>query len=400
MGATMRVGVVGAGVLGASLAHHLRLRGAQVTLVDAVGPGSGTSSRGAGLLGEGGWHETSIRLVGRSLQLLQAFSDECARLAIPFKLSVTGSTTLVPEGLVASARALAKLQSVAGADVREVAPEDVPDLPRHAGVDASDVAAAFHYPRDAWALPRMYTEVLTMGLDEAGARVLRGAARLTARGDRVALHVDGAPLDVDAVVAAAGVRTRALLQGAGVDAPLLAYRTQALRVTHPRAHEVPILHDAVQGCYLRPSFPGQLVVGDGTTTRPEDPDAWVATGDAAFVASSLARLRRRFPFLAHARAEEAWAGLDAATPDRLLLAGPHPHLDGLWLLAGGNGHGFMRAPATGEGLAAMMLGERPPVDLAAYDPSRFAGRMSADFVIREGYSLSDAPEVAPRGGER
>lgn len=400
MGARMRVGVVGAGVLGASLAHHLRLRGAEVTLVDAVGPGSGTSSRGAGLLGEGGWHETSIRLVTRSLQLLQAFSDECARLAIPFKLNVTGSTTLVPEGLVGSARALAALQREAGADVREVPPAGVPALPRHAGLDLAGVAAAFHYPRDAWALPRMYTEVLTMGLEEAGARVLRGAARLAAEGGRALLRVDGAPLDVDAVVVAAGIRTRALLREAGVDAPLLAYRTQALRVTHPRAHEVPILHDAAQGSYLRPSFPGQLVIGNGTTTHPEDPDGWDADADDAFIELSLARLRRRFPFLAEARASDAWAGLDAATPDRLLLAGKHPHLDGLWLLAGGNGHGFMRAPATGESLAAVMMGERPRIDLAAYDPARFSGRMSADFAIREGYSLSDAPEVAPHGGER
>ncbi|HWH07777.1 MAG TPA: FAD-dependent oxidoreductase, partial [Candidatus Thermoplasmatota archaeon] len=43
----MRAVVVGAGVLGVSLAHHLRVGGADVTLVEAAAPGSGTSSRGA-----------------------------------------------------------------------------------------------------------------------------------------------------------------------------------------------------------------------------------------------------------------------------------------------------------------------------------------------------------------
>ena len=394
----MRVVVVGAGVLGTSLAHHLRLRGADATLVEAAAPGSGTSSRGAGLLGEGGWHPTGIRLVTRSLELLRDFSDACAQQGVPFRLNVTGSTTLVPEGLVPHARALAAAQRAAGADVREVPLADVPGLPLHAGVDLDGVAAAFHYPRDAWALPRLYAEILALSLP----RVVRGAASLAVRDGRAVVRVSGETLPADAVVLACGVHTRALLQEAGLDAPLRAYRTQALRVLHPRAAAVPILHDAVQGCYLRPHSPGQLLVGNGTTTTPEDPTRWRAEADAAFVEASLARVRRRFPFLADARPGEAWAGIDAATPDRLLLAGPHPDQPDAWLLAGGNGHGFMRAPAVGESLAALLVGERPRVALDAYDPRRFAGRMGMDFRIREGYALegpglSEKAEVGPRG---
>ena len=394
----MRVVVVGAGVLGASLAHHLTLRGADATLVEASAPGSGTSSRGAGLLGEGGWHPTSIRLVTRSLELLRRFANECAERGAPFRLNVTGSTTLVPEGLAPHARALARLQREAGADVRDVPLDDVPGLPLHAGVDLDGVAAAFHYPRDAWALPRLYTEIVSLALPN----VVRGAARLSVRDGRAGVRVDGAPLPADAVVLACGVGTRAVLRGAGLDAPLQAYRTQALRVQHARAASVPILHDAVQGCYLRPHFPGQLIVGNGTTTTPEDPERWNAAADAAFVAASLARVRKRFPFLGDARAADAWAGIDAATPDRLLLAGPHPDQPDARLLAGGNGHGFMRAPAVGESLAALLLGERPRVPLDAYAPARFAGRMGAPFRIREGYSLegpglSENAQVGPRG---
>ena len=393
----MRVVVLGAGVLGASLAHHLTLRGADATLVEASAPGAGASGRGAGLLGEGGWHPTGIRLVTRSLDLLKTFSDGCEAANAPFRLHVTGSTTLVPEGLAPHARALAAVQRAAGADVREVPLEDVPGLPLHAGVDLAGVAAAFHYPRDAWALPRLYAELLVQSLPH----VVRGAARLLVRDGRAAVTVDGEPLPADAVVLACGVHPRALLRGAGLDAPLQAYRTQALRVLHPRAAAVPILHDAAQGCYLRPHVPGQLLVGNGTTTTPEDPDRWNAEADAAFVEASMARVRRRFPFLADARPGDAWAGIDAATPDRLLLAGPHPDQPDAWLLAGGNGHGFMRAPAVGESLAALLLGERPRVPLDAYAPSRFAGRMGMPFRIREGYALegpglSETAEVGPR----
>lgn len=389
----MRAVVLGAGVLGVAAACELQARGVDVTLVEAVGPGSGTSSRGAGLVAEGGWHPTSIRLVTRSLQILRAFAADSA----PFRLHEVGSTTLVPAHLAPAARAMARLQRDAGADVREVKPDDLPALPRHAGLDVSGVATALHYPRDAWALPRLYAEIRALLFEEAGGRRVKGAARLVQRDGRARAMVGDDALDADAVVVACGIHTRAILQGAGLDAPLRAYRTQAARLTHPRAHEAPILHDAVQGCYLRPHFNGQLVIGNGTTTMSEDPLRWKAEADEAFVRASLARVRARFPHLGDVAPGDAWAGLDAATPDRLLLAGRHPDLDRLWLLVGGNGHGFMRAPAAGESLAQTILGERPHVDLASYDPARFRGRLSEDFPIREGYSLSEDAEVAARG---
>lgn len=306
----------------------------------------------------------------------------------PFRFFEVGSTTLVPERLADGARRLAKLQRGEGVLVEEVAPEDVPSLPRHAGIDPSGAALALHYPRDGWGTPRLYCEVLASALKEAGAKVERAAASLARDEDgRIVARANGERVDADAVVLAAGIHARALLREAGLDAPLLAYRTQAARILHGRAHELPSLHDAVLGGYMRPGPHGHLVAGNGTTTTPEDPSAWKATADEPFVQNALARLRRRFPFLHDARVDDAWAGLDVATPDRLMLAGRLSDAPGLWLCVGGNGHGFMRAPAVGESLAAMIAGRQPPVDLSAYDPARF--RSADAFDVREGYSLEE-----------
>lgn len=386
----VKVAVVGAGVLGVAAAAGLARGGAaQVTLVEMEGPGSGTSRRGAGLVCEGMWHPTSLALVRRSMALLHELTRECDEKGHPFRFHVTGSSTLVPAFHVAPTRRLVDLQRAGGADARILAPADAAELPGHEGVRLDDAAEVVHYPRDGWALPSLYTRVLTDLLErEHGMGHVKGRARLRREGARVAVEVDGARVEADEVVVAAGIHTRALLQGFGLDAPVVPYRTQALRVHHPSAHEVPILHDALLGFYLRPGEPGQLLVGDGTTTTPEDPERWKRDADDAFVVDSLRRLGHRIPGLAQeARAGEAWAGLDAATPDRLLLAGRHPDAEGLWLLAGGNGHGFMRAPSAGESLAALVLGRRSPVDLRTYDPARFRGRMGMPFDVREGYSL-------------
>ena len=379
----MRVVVVGAGVLGASLARALTHAGVRVTLVERDRPGGGTSSRGAGLVAEGMWHPTSLRLVARSIRLLRALSQEGEALGHPFRFHETGSTTLLPPRLVPAARALVRMQRAEGVPVREMQPADLVALPRHEGMRVDDVALGLHYPRDGWGLPRLCSEVQAHQAQLEGATLVRGEARLS----RGAVVVGGDRHEADVVVAAGGVWTRELLRTGGLDAPLQAYRTQALRFADPAAERVPMLHDAVQGFYLRPGIPQHLVAGNGTTTTPEDPARWRADADASFQDATLRRLRHRFPTIQGA-VSEAWAGIDAATPDRLLLAGPHPDDARVWLLAGGNGHGFMRAPAAAESLAAMLLGERPPVDLAAYAPSRFAS-MSDDFRIREGFSLEE-----------
>src|ERR1700678_2690576 len=45
---TERIVVVGAGVIGASIAYHLAKRGARVAIVDAVGPGAGATEKSFG----------------------------------------------------------------------------------------------------------------------------------------------------------------------------------------------------------------------------------------------------------------------------------------------------------------------------------------------------------------
>lgn len=362
----MKVAIVGAGVFGSAIAMGLAQHGAEVTLIDAHGPGSGTSSRGAGLVGAGLWHPTGIHLALRSSQLLRELSDSGKTDGHPFRYLEPGSWTLVGQKDVEGARALAKLQRAHGVEVHERAPPE--------DMRSDDVAAAFHYPRDGWSWPRFYCEAASFLLEEAGVTTQKKEVRL-------------ANVDADEIVVAAGVHTRALLRDAGIDLPLLAYRTQATRILHPRAHELPILHDTITGWYMRPGTQGHLVAGNGTTTTPEDANAWKSQADEDFVAKTLARLRARFPHMRDARVDEAWAGIDAATPDRLLLAGKLR--DGLWVCAGGNGHGFMRAPATGESLAAMIMGKTPRTNIDAYDPQRFAGK-APDFQIREGYSIHPA----------
>ena len=68
------------------------------------------------------------------------------------------------------------------------------------------------------------------------------------------------------------------------------------------------------------------------------------------------------------------AGWYALTPDGRPLIGPVPGIEGLWVVAGFNGHGFKLAPSIGEGVARMLRDERAGTfDEASASLERFAG---------------------------
>ena len=83
------------------------------------------------------------------------------------------------------------------------------------------------------------------------------------------------------------------------------------------------------------------------------------------------RLAFRYPAAAGARLRRAWAGFYDMTPDAHPIIGSVG--DGVYAACGFSGHGFMQSPAVGDAVAAELLGETPPFDLAPYRLERFAG---------------------------
>jgi D-amino-acid dehydrogenase len=69
---------------------------------------------------------------------------------------------------------------------------------------------------------------------------------------------------------------------------------------------------------------------------------------------------------------DAWVGMRPMTPDGLPAIGRVPGLDNVFLATGHAMLGITLAPATGEAIADLICGQPPTVDLAPFDPARFA----------------------------
>lgn len=384
--------VVGAGVFGATVARHLAEAGERVTLVDREGVGSGASRLGAGVVSHLAWHPLNVRLIAESARRFEALT-KAPEGPEPFVFSRTGSATLVAPHQVARLRELADVQRGAGARVDLVPPEQLPRVPGLASARVDDVALAAVCPEDGWGHPARYTHDTARLAERAGARIRKGRVdgiRLEEGRVRGVL-VDGAPLDAAQVVVTGGTWSAAVLTRSGLPVPVRAYRTQAarFRLEGDAAREpLAVMHDGIQGFYLRPDTgDATLLAGNGTTTHPENPELFKREADDAFRDLTRRRLRWRFPRIGGLTEVGAWAGLDAATPDRHPLAGPDPRAEGLHLLVGGNGFGFMRSAALGACVAALALGRAPPVDIAPFAPARFQGREGDPFAIAEGFTL-------------
>jgi glycine/D-amino acid oxidase-like deaminating enzyme len=212
--------VVGAGIVGASVAYHAARLGADVTLVDKALPASGATGESFG------WIGASDRAPGPGGALHAAAVREYRRLAdeIP-DVRVRWSGSLSWGG-----------------------PEPSGDLePGQHLVDAEQVAAlepnlrtpptrAVHIPGDGAVDPRYTTDALVAAAREHGARVLLGAAVTGLRvvgGRAVGAETTDGFLEADSVVLTAGADVPMLCAQPGVPAPVAPSPAVLLRLAGP-----------------------------------------------------------------------------------------------------------------------------------------------------------------------
>ena len=90
----------------------------------------------------------------------------------------------------------------------------------------------------------------------------------------------------------------------------------------------------------------------------------------------------RMPILEHAALASHWAGLYEVTPDAHPIFGRTP-VDGLFIVAGFSGHGFMHGPVAGKLMAELIVeGAFETLDVSMLDLARFSeGRLIREYNV-------------------
>jgi len=377
----MRVAVVGGGAVGVTAAYDLAVADADVTLFEKGAVASGASGRAAGVLYDAYAEDIDAELGARALERFRRLSGtgEFTFTECPYVMLAREGDDDRAEAI----RGAAERMRVHDRDVETIGGDELGE--RFPSLHVDDVAVAAVAHNAGWTDPESYVTTVADLAASAGVEIRTDSEVAVSTAPTGVTVADEAPVTrrFDAVVVAAGAHTKRLLADAGIAVPLKPYRVQAL--VSGRAFDGPMWYDASAGVYARP-HPTGLLAGDGTVPVEADPDEWDRDADGWFLADVGETLRDRAGH--DPDVERAWAGLCTATPDGDPLLGEVA--DGVLVAAGWQGHGFMRAPATGEAIARQALGERETVP--GFDPGRFDGDEA--FEISEGMAVEtdDGPE--------
>ncbi|WP_027134180.1 NAD(P)/FAD-dependent oxidoreductase [Geminicoccus roseus] len=254
MTAPQKFVVVGAGIIGASIAWHLVASGAEVTVIDAGG-GGGIATPNSFAWINAHWRnpEPYLRLRMRSMAEWRRLAAEVP--ALP--LSWTGSLDwdLSPAEIDDCVRQ----QSARGYEIRSVG------RPEAAAIEPNLVdppERALHAAGEGAVEPRRAAQVLLADAERRGAIFRRNAAaiRLVIRhGRTTGIQLSNGELAADRVVLAAGARTAELTATTGVSLPLT---TPPGLLVHAHPH-MKLLEGLVltPNLHMRQTVDGRIVAG-------------------------------------------------------------------------------------------------------------------------------------------
>ena len=359
--------MIGAGLIGTGIAYELAKRGATVTLYDRAEPMRAASWAGAGMLApysEELSDPALLALCHASLQSYPAFVAELhERTGVDAKLRAEGTLHVALDD--AAARDLPRRAAAFAANGAQACVLDRSAAIAAEPMLAHDVRGAIHVANEAHVDNRRLARALTAAAANLGVRFANaGEIALEAddrrvRGVRTERGFQAAAIVVNAAGAWAGA-VRGVPPAARIAVRPIAGEMLALAVPKGFGRGLVWSGDV----YLVPRDDGRLLVGATVLDRGFD-ERVTARGVQTLLATAL----RVAPALGAFALVETWAGLRPASHDGLPYLGATA-IDGYLVAAGHYRNGILLAPITARALAAVALGDAPPVDLTPFDPSR------------------------------
>ena len=408
--------VLGAGMVGVSLALHLQRRGRDVVLIDRRGAGEETSYGNSGLIQREGvipytfprelgailsyamnnrsdvvyhlsslprlapwlfryWQNATPERIESSAQALAPLMARCveehdaliaeagdaARALVQNKGWIRCLRT--EEGLrraIANARRLDKYgvdyAILTGAQSREIEPHL-----------SKRIIGAIHFRGSPTSSdPGMLTKAYADLFLRKGGHFLKGDARgLIEEASHWSLPSESGRITAREAVVALGPWSDDVFRPLGYDIPLAVKRGYHMHygvrgnaaLSHP-------LHDGDGGYMLVPMSKGiRLTTGVEFADRDATPNPIQLTRDEPLA-------RELFP-LGERLEPEPWLGRRPCLPDMVPVIGRGTRHQGLWFAFGHAHHGFTLGPVTARLLAEMMTGEPPFTDPSRYAADRF-----------------------------
>jgi len=335
------VTIIGAGIIGTSIAFELAKEGLKVVVVDRGEVGQESSWAAGGIL-------TPIHLANYPPELVQmcltaqsGYSDFISEIESESGIDVEYRNT----GLLILSRDESDLEVI----------RDLRTWKREHGQLAEDHPEGLFLPDIHQVRNNRLTRAIAIAAERRGVEFRRNTEVndfLKVPGKINGVRTTQGDIHSDVTVLAAGAWSGELANWVGVSLPVRPVKGQMLLLgTPPGSLPHMILH---RDEYVVPRADGKVLVG--STVEEAGFDKSVTVQSVRFL---LERAMDICPELESAPLLQTWAGLRPGSPNRLPILGPVPDLHGLYLATGHYRIGILLGPLTGQILRDEILRRSP-----------------------------------------
>lgn len=377
--------IVGAGIVGASIAYQLTSAGCGNVVILDRESSQGKGSTGKSMGGVRAQFSTPVN-IRMSLFSIPFFRDFDQTMGHPSGYRAQGYLFVATVARhLEYLRANYQRQAAAGLTTASLVSRDdiVKMIPQ---LRSDDIIGGSFCSTDGFVDPYSVMTGFTLRALDQGAQLIRDAPvmGLTLDSQGIAsVETTQGSIATRTVVNCAGAWSAEVAKMAGIDLPVEPLR-RMLVPTEPFdkvAHTAPMVVDMSTGFHFRPEGLGLLLAWND----PEEKPGYRTNFDRGFIEKILTRAVDRVPVFEELEVNpsRAWAGLYEMTPDHHPVLGAAPGVRGLYFANGFSGHGVMHSPATGKILADLILkGTTDLIDAKLLDYARFAeGRLIEETAV-------------------
>lgn len=381
--------IIGAGVIGSSIAFNLARRGVtSVAVLDKGAVASGATGKSSACVRQHYSTEATARMVRRSIEVFENFDDAVGGTASFVK---TGYLMGVAEHDHEALKRVVAMQQRVGIRTKLATPQEIKEVEPRVQVD--DLVAGAFEPDSGYADPSDTTNSFMRRARELGVKLFQNTevTGLKTAGGRISevLTTRGV-FSAPAVINAAGVWSDRIGAMVGIDIPITVCRHQIRLIKRPESAAAihPMFYDFIHQFYSRPEGRDLTLIGTLDPAEVEDrinPDDYPNAVDFDQTADVVGALCERFPAFEAGHLHSGYSGPFDVTPDWHPIMDEAPGVDGFYLALGFSGHGFKLAPAVGEMMAELVLhGKQAESDINVFRYSRFAENRPIRGMYDEG----------------
>ncbi|MEE3167233.1 MAG: FAD-dependent oxidoreductase [Chloroflexota bacterium] len=380
--------VIGAGVIGCSIAYYLAREGIKVALLERESFGSGSSAHATGFISLLGTEFTPGPSFQFGLESYREFPSLVAELEDAtgmdllyqrrpsLRLALEESEEQLIKDLMTWQQEHVAMRWITSDDVHELEPRLTPSL---IGAVYEDESAQL----DSYRL----NLALAAGAEKKGTQTInRNVTGLLSEKNRITgVQTEQGDISCGTVVVAAGLWSPPFQRDLDFPVPVGALKGERLLLKYD-GDPLQVLISSPKRGHMISRLDGFLSVGS-TGGRDYDQDQLYQGADMDRVPTETARVEIMqraidvFPDLENAALVEQLAGSRPLSPDRIPIIGPVPGKEGVVLATGHTTKGIHLGPSTAKVVTQYIQGgcKQVPSSMELFLPERFAGMTETDF---------------------